>query len=432
MEAWFIIYLVVAGLAVIQAGLFTFQAFENRRFARARCRRQETKPATGHAVLVAPCKGDDTELRQNLSYLLAQDYADYEVRFVVESDRDPALAVIHQVLGERPQRRASICIAGKAEHSGQKVHNLLAATANLPLETRFLAFVDSDARPSPQWLRCLISRFEDGRPKVVSGYRWFVPARTSLANLLLANINANVAGLLGPGEHHFVWGGSWAIERQTFDHIRLREAWQGTLSDDLVATRVLRKKRIPIEFEPRCLVPSPLDVDFGQLFEFLRRQYLIGRFYATRWWLGALAITLLAVGTLWASPLVALIAGARRLPLAWAPAVVFVTLYASHAFRAWLRQDMARHALTAFCGQLTASRRFDLCAAPLAGLVNTVGLLSSLVGNTISWRGIRYRIFRGGRTQRLNDLCPLVIAESANHPQRTQAPVTRSRRRLSA
>jgi cellulose synthase/poly-beta-1,6-N-acetylglucosamine synthase-like glycosyltransferase len=396
-------YLLLAGLALVQAGLFTFQAVENRRFCRARCRRRDSATPCGHVLLLAPCKGNDTGLRDNLEYLLAQDYPDFEVRFIVESRDDPAHAIIRDVIASRRDVRATICIAGEATDGGQKVHNLRAATSDIPAETRYLAFVDSDARPAPHWLRSLISRFDGRELGAVTGYRWFVPAVNTPANLLLSAINANVAGLLGPGGHHFVWGGSWAIERHIFEEVGLRDAWQGTLSDDLVATRVLRAARLPIEFEPRCLVPSPLDVTLGQAFEFLRRQYLIGRFYATRYWLGALAIALLAVSALWLSLAAAVAGGAMHWSFAWIPAVGFVVLAASHVARAWLRQSMPRYALPSYENQLRACRWFDIAAAPLAGLVNLTALLSSLVGNTIAWRGIRYRLLRGGQARRLRD-----------------------------
>ena len=46
-------------------------------------------------------------------------------------------------------RRVSVrlLVAGKATATGQKVHNLLAGTAELPREVEILAFVDSDVRP---------------------------------------------------------------------------------------------------------------------------------------------------------------------------------------------------------------------------------------------------------------------------------------------
>ena len=39
-----------------------------------------------------------------------------------------------------------VILAGRAEKGGQKIHNLLAATAQLSQDVAYLAFADSDAR----------------------------------------------------------------------------------------------------------------------------------------------------------------------------------------------------------------------------------------------------------------------------------------------
>ena len=110
---------------------------------------------------------------------------------------------------------------------------------------------------------------------------------------------------------------------------------------------------------------------------------MIGRVYATRWWFGALLVSILAVGTLWLSLVLALAALALGAKSAWIPLTVAAATWASHAYRAWLRQDMAWHSLPDLRAQWCACRLFDLCAAPLSGLINLLGLLSSLAGNII-------------------------------------------------
>jgi len=64
-----------------------------------------------------PCKGRDPHLRENIRAWLAQDYPDFHVVFVVESEEDPALIDLQEVKG------ATILIAGKSTDCGQKVHS---------------------------------------------------------------------------------------------------------------------------------------------------------------------------------------------------------------------------------------------------------------------------------------------------------------------
>ena len=54
--------------------------------------------------IIAPCKGIDEGLKENLTALIEQDYPDYEVIFVVDDENDPALGVINQLVSREDAR----------------------------------------------------------------------------------------------------------------------------------------------------------------------------------------------------------------------------------------------------------------------------------------------------------------------------------------
>ena len=122
-------------------------------------------------------------------------------------------------MADHPGVPARVIAAGRATQCGQKVHNLLVATEHLSHRVKYLAFVDSDARPRPEWLRMLVSRLERPGLGAVTGYRWFTPARPTVANALVYSMNCDVMSLLTRSSHHLIWGGSWAIRREVFDAI---------------------------------------------------------------------------------------------------------------------------------------------------------------------------------------------------------------------
>jgi hypothetical protein len=295
-----------------------------------------------------------------------------------------------------PETRCELIVSGPAFDTGQKVHNLRQATARLPAEAKYLAFVDSDARPSRDWLRRLLQRLDQPGAGAVTGYRWFVPQRGTLANHLLYSINASLAAGLGPGRHYLVWGGSWAIRRDVFDTVRLRDAWRGTLSDDLVATRVLQRAGLNIEFEPTAMLASAIDGDWRQAAAFIRRQYVIARFYARRYWFLALTGAATGLVTFWGGLGIALTGLAQRADWTWLPVAVCLAYYASTVVRGLLRRELARLYLPAQSPALRAAFRFDIWAAPFVTFVNSLGLLSSIVGSRLHWRGISYRLHQGG------------------------------------
>jgi len=338
-------------------------------------------------------------LEENLRPLFEQDYPNYSLTLVVESADDPACGPIRRLIARRPNVAATLFVAGQAHQGGQKVHNLREATACLPNDVEILAFVDSDACPRTNWLSQIVERLQRAEVGAVTGYRWFVPERDTLSNLLSYSINSAVAAGVGPGGHHLVWGGSWAIRRDTFDALRMRDAWRGTLSDDLVATRVLHQAKLRIEFQPACMLASPLDNNWRQTAAFLRRQYVIARFYTPQWWLLAFVAASLPMLTFWGG-LALLAAGwASGDARAWLPAVICLAFYASTVLRGLLRCELARLYLPEHQARLARAFRFDLWTGPLVLLANWLVMFSSLFGNRLKWRDIVYRIQRGGQVR---------------------------------
>ena len=59
-------YLLLAAAAVVQAILLGLQAWEQRRYVRSCMRTLDQRRPTGRALVLAPCKGADVELEENL------------------------------------------------------------------------------------------------------------------------------------------------------------------------------------------------------------------------------------------------------------------------------------------------------------------------------------------------------------------------------
>lgn len=393
-------YLIVSVLVAIQALLAVVQTWEHHRFAAGRLRSLPLHPTKGCAVVVVPCRGLDISLERNLAMLLRQDYGNYEVRFVVESLDDPACPMIYRVMISHPDVRCSLVVAGHSRCDGQKVHNLRAATANLPRKTEYLAFADSDARVARHWLRALVARLERPNAGAATGYRWFVPKRASPANFFLYSINASIAVFLGKHSPTLVWGGSWAIRRDQFESLRIRELWKGTLSDDLVASRAVRDAGLEVVFEPGCMVASPINLNPTELYSFIRRQYQIVRFYMPGWWTLMTVMRsfpiLLSLGSLGA---MAWCIGSGDYLSASLPGVVCAALYGISVLSGACRSAVAKLYFPRSNPTLRAACHFELWSGPLVALTNWIELLVSAFGNRIVWRGIVYQVSRTGQVE---------------------------------
>src|SRR5436853_7770515 len=112
--------MLLAAVAILQ-GIFTLvygirAARHMRTFRPRRARRKRIS-------VFCPCKGTDAEFEKNIRSILEQDYPNYDVTFVVESQGDAACAALRGV------GVSKILVAGRATDCGQKVHNLSYAVA---------------------------------------------------------------------------------------------------------------------------------------------------------------------------------------------------------------------------------------------------------------------------------------------------------------
>ena len=286
--AWVILacLLVLWTAWAFMAVLVVFQA---RKFWRRveRPARPEFDAYQPPAAVIVPFKGVDVDLPQHVRGLLTQDYPSYRLICVVESDRDPAHAVLRAELdrldGGPP---VHLIVAGPAPPDiGQKVHNQVAAIRfvreHMP-DAEVWVFGDSDAAPGPHWVQALVGpHVHPDRVGVTTGYRWLFPQlraqRPKLGGVLASVINSGVATMLGHAGLTQAWGGSmavradFAIEHDLLGHLR------GALSDDYQMTRMCRRSGRRVYFVHRCLVASPVDMSVPELFHFARRQYTITR-----------------------------------------------------------------------------------------------------------------------------------------------------------
>ena len=359
------------------------------RFA-AYVRRETSRPLPDFqpfASVIAPGRGVEPGLSDNLRTLLTQDYPQYEVLFVFDRLDDPAIEIVEQLKRTSDVASRTI-IAGPATDSGQKVHNLRAAVTEIDPQSEVLVFVDTDARPTKDWLRKLVAPLADETLGASTGYRWFIPEGGGIASRLRGVWNASVASALGSDTtKNFCWGGSTAIRRSTFERLNIRDRLRGTVSDDFTITRVLKDAKLPIHFTPNCLVASLGDCDFKELIEFTTRQIKITRVYARHLWLplllGSALFTIAFFGAF-------LLIGVH--PRSSAAYIFLTIIFALGATKSFIRW----RAVTIPLDQYRSVLRRDLPAHiflwPFASLLYLYNASAAGFSRRINWRGITYEL----------------------------------------
>ena len=394
-------YYYIALIAIISQLIFLVQTYNNHRYALKKYRKKRWyRPQT---VLIVPCKGLDSAFQENIASFFHQDYENYSLWFVVAEESDPAydeLCKLKKQLSKNTKaEEVKILVAGHGQSCSQKIHNLLYCYERIGNDIDVLAFADSDICVHKDWLSHLVYPLRKTKYGAASGYRWFIPAKNNIASLALSALNAKVAQLLGNTIFNQAWGGSMAIRIDVFRRVGLDKIWPKVLSDDLSLSRAVKKAGMHVAYVPACLVASYESTTWRKLFEFARRQFLITRVAATRTWLFGLFSSLYSVLGLWGGIVIAwlVIRGSwfdqqlredEKIILLTLP-VVFI---GGQTIRAILRQKMIRKLLEKDRRKMRAACLADILFSWVWSLVLLFLILSSAFGNTVCWRGIRYKL----------------------------------------
>ena len=366
----------ICGIALLQGVVSLLQGIQSVRHIRRYRPQSIWRP---RVVVFCPCRGADVGFRENVRSILDQDYPDFRVVFIVDSAGDPAA----HLLGEM---KATVLVAGDAVNCGQKVHNLVYGVENAAGNAEVFVFCDVDARFPREWITRLIAPL-DGRDVAVStGYRWYAAEQGSLPDLLRSSWNASVVTTLSARGRNFAWGGSMALRREVFEEIGVRKAWNGALSDDYAVTHAAVRAGKRIVFVPQCLIPSYGSCTWPELLEFTTRQILITRIYDPASWRVALFAQTVFNIAFWAGLL-----------LPWPYRLVTPALWVLAGMKSHIRYGAVATVLPE--GALSKHRASYILLAPLTALLFEYNLLMSVVGRSITWRQIRYKLIAPNRTE---------------------------------
>jgi cellulose synthase/poly-beta-1,6-N-acetylglucosamine synthase-like glycosyltransferase len=353
---------------------------ERKRAEYVAARLAETTSVLPPASVIVPVKGYDEGLRENLAALASLDYPDYELVVTAHSAADIPPGVL-------PSRVKVVLAHGNDPNTGEKVQNLNAAVRATRKRSRILAFADSDGRPTRRWLRALVAPLADDGVGASTGYRWFAPDPPAFWSLMRSVWDAVSFGLLGRGDCPFAWGGATAIHKETFFAVGVPDYWRDTISDDYALSAAVHAAGLHIAYAPGALVPAVEHATAREFFGWIRRQMTITRVYRPRlWWLALVAHIFYCGGM--AASILASVEGHRLAE--WA----LIAQLSPGMLKGLNRATLAKAALPELAPWFKRHSWVHAIWVPLATWVWLIALLSSTLGNTVNWRGHRYRIKR--------------------------------------
>ena len=334
------------------------------------------------ATVIVPVKGAEAGLRENLAALASQDYPDYELIVVAHCAADVPAGVL-------PARVRVVLAHAEEPGTGEKVLNLRTAVRFARKDTTLFAFADSDGRVSRAWLRALASPLAvsgtDTGVGASTGYRWHAPQPPDFWSLMRSVWDAVIAGTFGPGSNAFAWGGSMAIRRETFYAIRVPEFWRDTVSDDYALSEAVHRAGLRIVFAPLAMAVSAGRTTGRDFLAWARRQLIITRLYRPRlWWTALVAHIFYCSGM--AAAVAASIGGSRGAE--W----VLIAQLSPGMLKGTNRAILAKAELPECKAWFDRHAWVHTLWVPLATWIWLIALAASAFGNSIEWRGNRYRL----------------------------------------
>jgi len=390
-----IFYIVVAAELLVSLWSLV-QGFQWLAMARRRAN-QHSGFFTPRVALLCPCKGVERGLEENLNALIAQDYPNFEIFFILARAEDSAQNVLKRVT-TASAAPAHIVIAGRAQGCGEKVNNLRFAVDQLDASFNVIVFADSDGRPGRQWLTHLVAPLNDPRLGATTTFRWWLPINGGFFTALGTAWDASIVTMLGEHDRNFCWGGGTAMRLSVFDEVKVKEHWAGAVSDDWGITSALRAAGRQIQFIPECLVPTLHDADAKSLLNFTNRQITITRVYAPKVWMaGAFSHFLYCAALILGVAQIIQLISIGQLWLTVALVMALIALLA--AVKGTVRWIAVTDLLPAYKQKLQTYAWAWTLLAPLVPFLYAINFAISVFSRRIKWRGIRYDLKSASRTE---------------------------------
>lgn len=324
--------------------------------------------------ILKPLAGLDLDLESNLRTFFEQDYPAYEILFAVRSESDLAVQVASRLQSEYPKIPSRLVITGEPPYPNAKVFSLehmLSAAAN-----DLVVMSDSDIRVAPDLLRIVAAEFQDPRTGVATCPYRAVPGPSFWSRLEATGMNTDfwgsalVARLLEG--MRFAVGPTIAARRHVLQSIGGFARLKDYLAEDFVMGQFAAEAGHGVILSSYVIEHH---IGSASLRENVAHRLRWARSTRRSRPAGY-------VGQLFTMPIpLALIVFA--LSPAWWPVLPLAAVLRMAA------------AYTVSAKVLRA--KLNLLLLPIEDVLSFLFWIAGFFGNTISWRGRRYRLFSDGR-----------------------------------
>lgn len=379
--SYFFALLALCGMGYYALGLWSARAFKRRETWSAG---EFTPPVS----ILKPLRGTDPEMYECLRSHCTLEYPEYEIIFGVSHADDPVIPLVRRLQGEFPSRRIELIHCSEILGTNIKVSNLVQMLPHARHD--FLVVNDSDMRVAPDYLARVMAPFAGAQAKVgmVTCLYRGVAERTLGSKLEALGVSTEfMPGVLTArqleGGVHFALGATMAMRREALEATGGFAPLLELLDDDYQLGFRIAGAGYKVEVADTVVETHLPAYRFRDFFEHQLRWARSTRNSRPAGHAGYV----LTFGLPWAA-LAAVFAGGA----AWSLALL--------AAAAILRVAVA---LSVGMGVLRDRQVLrDLWLLPLRDVIGVAVWAGSYLGNTVVWRGERFRLERGNRLRKIS------------------------------
>ncbi|MEA5516027.1 glycosyltransferase family 2 protein [Nodularia sp. UHCC 0506] len=339
-------------------------------------------------------RGADPFLSDCLKALLNQNYAQYDLKLVIDRMEDPAWTIATDTVQEHGATNVQISpLRIIRKNCSLKCSALIQAVKELDDSYQAIALVDADTIVHDNWLRELVTPLANPHIGATTGNRWYVPTGSHWGSIVryMWNVYAVVQMYL----YGIPWGGTLAVKTEIIHQTRLLDKWGKAFCEDTMMRQILGKHKIQIKFVPSLMMLNQEECDLTGLKSWMQRQLLFCRLYHPHW----LAVVGNAILTILCPTLLTVLFVATLLTGQWYAASLSLSYYSSYVVALLLMVllleqgvQLVIHAHAQPSPQLSLTAIFKmLMGIPLTQWVYGFVFLSSLWMSKVKWRGITYK-----------------------------------------
>jgi ceramide glucosyltransferase len=365
-------------LSLLLAGALVYSVLAMVATSRYLAVRPPALRAAEPVSILKPLAGLDLNLESNLRTFFEQDYADFEILFAVRQADDPAAEVAARLAKTYPHVPSRILITGEPPYANAKVYSLdrmlAAATHDL------VVMSDSDIRVTPEMLRTIAAEFQDRKLGVATCPYRAVAGSSVWSRMEATGMNTDfLSGILVARMlegMQFAVGPTIAARRTALDSIGGFNRLKDFLAEDFVMGKFAAEAGHGVALSSYVIEHHIGNSDWSHNAAHRLRWARSTRRSRPLGYLGQLFTMPV--------PLALLVCAAHP---AW-----WVVLPFTLAVRGAAAYNVAIRVLHA---------PLNWALLPLEDLAGFCFWIAGFFGNTITWRGRRYRLYRDGRFELL-------------------------------